>query len=131
MYRDPYSDFGRLAQELWRAARLVVDTGLHAKKWTPQEAIDYLKQNTPNSEADCIDSINRYIVNPGQATAYTIGMIKILELRKKAKEQLGSKFDIRQFHDVVLKNGPLPLDVLDELVNRWVKSKQTAESDLN
>ena len=131
MYRDPYSDLGRLAQELWRAARLVVDTGIHNKRWTRQQATDYLRQNTPNSEADCIDSINRYIVNPGQATAYTIGMIKILELRKKAKEQLGSKFDIRQFHDVVLKNGPLPLDVLDELVNRWVKSKQTAESDLN
>ena len=128
MYRDPYSDFGRLAQELWRAARLVVDTGLHDKKWTREEAIDYLKQNTPNSEADCIDSINRYIVTPGQATAYKIGMIKILELREKAKEQLGSKFDIRQFHDVVLKNGAVPLDVLEELVNRWIKSKQAGES---
>src|SRR6266496_4282927 len=128
MYRDPYSDFGRLAQELWRAARLVVDTGLHDKKWTREEAIDYLKQNTPNSEADCIDSINRYIVTPGQATAYKIGMIKILELREKAKEQLGSKFDIRQFHDVVLKNGAVPLDVLEELVNRWIKSKKAGES---
>jgi uncharacterized protein (DUF885 family) len=130
MYRDPYSDFGRLALELWRAARLVVDTGIHSKRWTRQQAIDYLKQNTSNSEADCIDSINRYIVMPGQATAYKIGMIKILELRKKAKEQLGSKFDIRQFHDVVLKNGPVPLDVLEELVNSWIKSKH-GESDLN
>jgi uncharacterized protein (DUF885 family) len=128
MYRDPYSDFGRLALELWRAGRLVVDTGIHHKKWTRQQAIDYLKQNTPNSEADCIDSINRYIVMPSQATAYKIGMIKILELREKAKKQLGSKFDIHQFHDVVLTNGALPLDVLEELVDRWIKSKQNAGS---
>ena len=128
MYRDPYSDFGRLALELWRAGRLVVDTGIHAKKWTRQQAIDYLKQNTPNSEADCIDSINRYIVMPSQATAYKIGMIKILELREKAKKQLGNKFDIRQFHDVVLTNGALPLDVLEESVARWIKSKQNGGS---
>jgi uncharacterized protein (DUF885 family) len=124
MYEDPYSDFGRLALELWRAGRLVVDTGLHAKKWTRQQAIDYLKQNTSNSEADCTDSINRYIVMPSQATAYKIGMIKILELREKAKKELGNKFDIRQFHEVVLTNGAIPLDVLQELVDRWVKSKQ-------
>ena len=128
MYRDPYSDFGRLALELWRAGRLVVDTGIHHKKWTRQQAIDYLKQNTPNSEADCIDSINRYIVMPSQATAYKIGMIKILELREKAKKQLGSKFDIHQFHDVVLTNGALPLDVLEELVDGWIKSKQNGGS---
>ena len=128
MYRDPYSDFGRLALELWRAGRLVVDTGIHHKKWTRQQAIDYLKQNTPNSEADCIDSINRYIVMPSQATAYKIGMIKILDLREKAKKQLGSKFDIHQFHDVVLTNGALPLDVLEESVDRWIKSKQNGAS---
>jgi uncharacterized protein (DUF885 family) len=128
MYRDPYSDFGRLALELWRAGRLVVDTGIHHKKWTRQQAIDYLKQNTPNSEADCVDSINRYIVMPSQATAYKIGMIKILELREKAKKQLGNKFDIRQFHDVVLTNGALPLDVLEELVDRWIESKQNGGS---
>jgi uncharacterized protein (DUF885 family) len=128
MYPDRYSDFGRLALELWRAGRLVVDTGIHHKKWTRQHAIDYLKQNTPNAEADCIDSINRYIVMPSQATAYKIGMIKILGLREKAKKQLGSKFDIHQFHDVVLTNGALPLDVLEEFVDRWVKSKQNAGS---
>jgi uncharacterized protein (DUF885 family) len=128
MYRDPYSDFGRLALELWRAGRPVVDTGIHDKKWTRQQAIDYLKQNTPNSEADCVDAINRYIVMPSQATAYKIGMIRILELREKAKKQLGSKFDIRQFHDVVLTNGALPLDVLEELVDRWIKSKQNGGS---
>ena len=127
MYRDPYSHFGRLALELWRAGRLVVDTGIHDKKWTRQQAIDYLKENTPNSEADCVDSINRYIVMPGQATAYKIGMIKILELRDKAKKQLGSKFNIRQFHDVVLTNGTSPLDVLEELGDRWIKSKQNGE----
>jgi uncharacterized protein (DUF885 family) len=128
MYGDPYSDFGRLALELWRAGRLVVDTGIHDKKWTRQQAIDYLKQNTPNSEADCVDAINRYIVMPSQATAYKIGMIKILELREKAKKQLGNKFDNREFHDVVLTNGALPLDVLEELVDRWIKSKQNGGS---
>src|SRR6266581_3014887 len=125
MYQDPYSDFGRSSLELLRAARLVVDTGMHAKKWTREQAIDYLKQNTPNSEGDCVDAINRYIVMPSQATAYKIGMLKILELREKAKRALGAKFDIRQFHDVVLTNGALPLDVLEDLVNRWIKSKQT------
>ena len=123
-YQDPYSDFGRLALELWRAARLVVDTGIHHKRWTRQEAIDYLVKNTPNAEDDCVEAINRYIVNPSQATAYKIGMLKIQDLRAKAKQALGEKFDLRQFHDVVLTNGPVPLDVLEELVERWVKSKQ-------
>ncbi len=126
LYSDPYSDFGRLALELWRAGRLVVDTGLHHKRWTRQQAIDYLIKNTPNSEEDCVEAINRYIVSPSQATAYKIGMLKILELREKAKKQLGGKFDIRQFHDVVLTSGPVPLDVLEELVDRWVKSKSAA-----
>ena len=122
-YQDPYSDFGRLAMELWRAGRLVVDTGLHHKRWTRQQAIDYLIKNTPNSEDDCEEAINRYIVSPSQATAYKIGMLKIVELREKAKKQLAGKFDIRQFHDVVLTSGPVPLDVLEELVDRWVRSK--------
>src|SRR5207249_4734485 len=105
-----------------RAGRLVVDTGIHAKRWTRQQAIDYLKENTPNAESDCIDSINRYIVMPSQATAYKIGMMKILELRDKAKKQLADKFDLRQFHEVILTNGPVPLDILEGLVDRWVKS---------
>ena len=125
MYQDPYSDFGRLSLELWRAGRLVVDTGLHSKKWTRQQAIDYLKQNTPNAETDCIDSINRYIVMPSQATAYKIGMLRILDLREKARNELGAKFDLRQFHDVVLTNGPLPLDMLEQLVDAWVQSKKS------
>jgi uncharacterized protein (DUF885 family) len=123
LYQDPYSDFGRLGLELWRAGRLVVDTGVHHKKWTRQQAIDYLKKNTPNAEADCVEAINRYIVMPSQATAYKIGMIKIVELREKAKKQLGAKFDLRQFHDVVLTNGPVPLETLEELVDKWVKGK--------
>ena len=124
LYQDPYSDFGRLALELWRAARLVVDTGLHHKRWTRQQAIDYLIKNTPNAPEDCVEAINRYIVSPSQATAYKIGMLKILELREKAKEALGAKFDIRQFHDVILTSGPVPLEVLEELVDRWIKSKR-------
>jgi uncharacterized protein (DUF885 family) len=124
LYADPYSDFGRLSLELWRAGRLVVDTGIHSKRWTREQAIDYLAKNTPNTEADCTDSINRYIVMPGQATAYKVGMLKILELREKAKKSLGDKFDIRQFHEVVLSNGSVPLDVLEQLVDRWIKSKQ-------
>lgn len=119
-YQDPYSDFGRLAMELWRAARLVVDTGLHAKQWTREEAIAYLLTNTPNPEGDARKAIERYIVMPGQATAYKIGMIKILELRQTARTQLGERFDIRDFHDVVLKDGPVPLQILEENVQTWI-----------
>jgi uncharacterized protein (DUF885 family) len=120
LYQDPYSDFGRLAMELWRACRLVVDTGLHAKKWTREQAIDYLITNTPNAESDSIKAIERYIVMPSQATAYKIGMIKIVELREKAKRALGDKFDIRQYHDLVLTAGPVPLNVLEERVDDWI-----------
>ena len=119
-YSDPYSDFGRLAMELWRAARLVVDSGLHDKKWSREEAIDYLVTNTPNPEGDCIKAIERYVVMPGQATAYKIGMLKILELRARANEELGDEFDVRAFHDVVLKNGPVPLAILEENVDAWI-----------
>ncbi|WP_444921408.1 DUF885 domain-containing protein [Microbulbifer sp. CnH-101-G] len=119
-YEDPYSDFGRLAMELWRAGRLVVDTGLHAKKWTREQAIDYLVENTPNPKGDVVKAIERYIVMPGQATAYKIGMLKIIELREKAKTQLGDKFDVRGFHDTILANGAVPLNVLEELVDNWV-----------
>jgi len=120
LYADPYSDFGRLAMELWRAGRLVVDTGLHAKKWTRQEATDYLIQNTPNPESDCLKAIERYIVMPGQATAYKIGMNKILELREGAKADLGDAFDIRDFHDAILATGPVPLDIMEEQVEAYV-----------
>ena len=122
-YKDPYSDFGRLAMEIWRACRLVVDTGIHAKHWTREKAINYLDENTPNPHGDVVKAIERYIVIPSQATAYKIGMMKILELREAARQQLGDGFDIREFHDVILKNGALPLDVLEEVVNSWVASK--------
>ena len=122
-YEDPYSDFGRLAMELWRAARLVVDTGLHDKKWTREKAIQYLVDNTPNPEGDCIKAIERYIVMPAQATAYKIGMIKIQQLRDKTQDALGEAYDIREFHDVVLRNGPVPLDVLEAQVDAYIAQK--------
>ena len=122
-YDDPYSDFGRLAMELWRAARLVVDTGIHDKKWTRTEAIDYLLANTPNPKNDCEKAIERYIVMPGQATAYKIGMMKILELRENAKDRLQEKFDIRSFHDTIINSGPLPLNILEERVNNWINEE--------
>jgi uncharacterized protein (DUF885 family) len=110
--------------ELWRACRLVTDTGLHAKRWTREQAIDYLLQNTPNAESDIVKAIERYIVMPSQATAYKVGMLKILELRDKAKSSLGEAFDIREFHDVVLKQGALPLATLESIVDRWINSKR-------
>ncbi|MEY3007037.1 MAG: hypothetical protein RI942_1379, partial [Pseudomonadota bacterium] len=126
LYDNPYSDFGRLAMELWRACRLVVDTGIHAKKWTREEAIDYLKRNTPNPESDIVKAIERYVVMPSQATAYKVGMLKILELRERAKQALGEKFDIREFHDAVLKQGPLPLTALEGQIEMWIAKKQDA-----
>ncbi|MFT6362671.1 MAG: hypothetical protein ACJAZ8_001080 [Planctomycetota bacterium] len=120
LYQDPYSDFGRLAMELWRACRLVVDTGMHEMRWTREEAIDYLMANTPNPEGDCRKAIERYIVMPGQATAYKIGMIRIMELRQFAQAELGESFDEGMFHDVVLLSGPVPLEVLEERVRAWV-----------
>ena len=123
-YNDPYSDFGRLAMELWRACRLVVDTGIHARKWTRQEGINYYTSNTPNAESDAVKMVERHIVMPSQATAYKVGMNKIIELRKNAKEKLAEKFDIREFHEVVLSNGAVPLNVLSDLVDNWVASKK-------
>jgi uncharacterized protein (DUF885 family) len=123
-YEDPYSDFGRLAMELWRACRLVVDTGIHSKQWTREQAIDYLVANTPNPQGDCRKAIERYIVMPSQATAYKIGMNKILEVREYAKKRLKDRFDLGEFHDVVLRSGPVPLAVLEERVRAWVRSKR-------
>ena len=123
-YEDPYSDFGRLAMELWRSCRLVVDTGIHAKKWTRDQGIAYYSENTPNAMSDCVKMVERHIVMPGQATSYKVGMNKIIELRELAKEKLGTAFNIREFHEVVLTNGALPLTVLEELVDEWVLSKK-------
>lgn len=123
-YTDPYSDFGRLGMELWRAARLVVDTGIHSKRWSRERAIQYLKDNTPNPEGDIRKAIERYIVMPGQATAYMIGKLKIMELRERARTELGADFDIRSFHDVVLTNGPVPLNILEENVEAWIAAEK-------
>lgn len=120
LYADPYSDFGRLSMELWRACRLVVDTGVHHKRWSREQAIAYLNDNTSSSEEANIKAIERYMVMPGQATAYKVGMLKILALREKARAELGDKFDIRGYHDVVLANGAVPLNVLENLVDEWV-----------
>lgn len=120
MYEDPYSDFGRLALELWRACRLVVDTGIHSKRWTRERAIDYLVENTPNSVGDSTKAIERYIAMPGQATAYLIGKLKIMELRERAREELGEAFDVRDFHDEVLKDGPVPLSLLERKIEALI-----------
>ena len=109
--------------ELWRACRLVVDTGIHEKKWTRQEGIDFYSANTPDPMGGIIKMVERHIVIPSQATAYKIGMLKILELRQKAKAALGDKFDIREYHDVVITNGALPLNILEEMVDEWIASK--------
>ncbi|MBU1605971.1 MAG: DUF885 domain-containing protein [Alphaproteobacteria bacterium] len=119
-YTDPYSDFGRLGMELWRAARLVVDTGLHHKRWSREQAIQYLTDNTPNPDGDIRKAIERYAVYPGQATAYMIGKLKIMELRDRARTQLGDEFDIRAFHDVILTSGPVPLSIMEENVDAWI-----------
>ncbi|MEQ8742312.1 DUF885 domain-containing protein [Parasphingorhabdus sp.] len=119
-YQDPYSEFGRLTSEIWRAIRLVVDTGMHSKGWTEEQAVAYFLENSSIPEAAVRSEVRRYLVNPGQATSYKIGMIKILELRARAKEQLGDKFDIRAFHDVVLGGGALPLGILEQRVDQWI-----------
>lgn len=119
-YTDPYSDFGRLGMELWRACRLVVDTGIHDKRWSREKAIKYLTDNTPNPDSDIRKAIERYIVYPGQATAYMIGKLKIMELRAKSQKELGDKFSMGDFHDVILRSGPVPLNIMEERVNNWI-----------
>jgi len=122
--KDPLDDLGRLQAELFRSVRLVVDTGLHGKRWTREQAIDYMQSTTGMPEGDVVIEIERYLVQPGQALAYKIGMMKILELRDRAKGALGSRFDLREFHDVVLRNGTLPLDLLEEQVNAYIASSR-------
>jgi uncharacterized protein (DUF885 family) len=123
-YADPWSEFGRLAMELHRAVRLVVDTGLHAKRWTREQTIRYHVENSPTGEDAAIRATERYILMPGQATAYMIGMLKIVELRERAAAALGAKFDRREFHDLVLRTGSVPLTVLESEVQRWAASKK-------
>ncbi len=124
LYTDPYRDFGRLQLELHRAIRLVVDSGLHHKKWTREQAIKYVGDNSADAPGGIVKAIERYIVFPGQATAYMIGRLKITDLRERARTALGPRFDIRGFHDVVLKSGPVPLDVLEERVDAWIASRK-------
>jgi len=119
-YEDPYSEFGRLGSEIWRAIRLVVDTGLHAKGWTEEDAVAYFQQNSAITDGQARSEVRRYMVWPGQATGYKIGMLKIQELRRDAEKDLGDKFDIRAFHDTVLSGGAMPLSVLERRVDQWV-----------
>jgi uncharacterized protein (DUF885 family) len=123
---DPYNDFGRLSGEIWRAIRLVLDTGIHSKGWTEAQAVDYFMKNSAQPEQAIRSEVQRYIVTPGQATCYKIGMIRIQQLRAEAQRELGSKFDIRKFHDVVLGGGSLPLPVLETRVRRWIAATKTA-----
>ena len=123
LYKDPYSRFGALTYEMWRAVRLVVDTGMHYKGWTRQQAIDFFKNNAAKTELDIINEIDRYISWPGQALAYKIGQLKILELRAKAEQMLGKDFDIRAFHDQLLGGGALPLEVLETRMNLWLAAE--------
>jgi uncharacterized protein (DUF885 family) len=126
-YQNPYYDFGRLVNEIWRAIRLVVDTGIHAKGWTEADAIKYFTENSSISQGAIQAEVRRYMVIPGQATGYKIGMLKIQELRKLAETELGDKFDLRKFHDVVLGGGALPLEILEKEVKRWIEGEKNSD----
>jgi uncharacterized protein (DUF885 family) len=123
LYKDPYSEFGALTYEMWRAVRLVVDTGIHYKGWTRQQAIDFFKDNAAKTELDIVNEIDRYISMPGQALAYKIGQLKIKSLRQNAEIALGNEFDVRAFHDELLGGGALPLDILQQRMDAWLQGQ--------
>jgi uncharacterized protein (DUF885 family) len=124
VYTDPYMYFGKLQGELWRAIRLVVDTGLHDKNWSREQVIKYMRDNSAVTEVDAVAEAERYMAIPGQALAYKVGQMKIRELRTRAEKALGDKFDVREFHDQILKDGSLPMSVLDAKIDRWIASKK-------
>ena len=126
-FQDPYNDFGRLTYEIWRAVRLVVDSGVHALGWTRARAIAYMAENTGFKIGPATAETDRHITEAGQGLAYTFGMIKILELRKRAEERLGAKFDLKAFHEAILANGALPLDLLDRDVTAWIEATAAAK----
>jgi uncharacterized protein (DUF885 family) len=123
LYKDPYDDFGRLSYEMWRAMRLVVDTGIHAKGWTRDQAIEFMLSNSALTRENVAREVDRYIAWPGQACAYKIGELKIRELRALAEKELGAKFDLRAFHDMVLEEGAIPLPLLEERAKAWIKAR--------
>ncbi len=126
-YKDPYSKFGQLTYEMWRAIRLVVDTGMHDLGWSREQAVDFFKDNAAKSELDINNEIDRYIAWPGQALAYKVGELKIKELRARATTELGNKFNLKEFHDVVLLQGAIPLDLLEENVTNWIAKVKSAK----
>jgi len=127
-YQDPYSEYGRLGNEMWRAVRLVVDTGVHAKHWSRDQMLDFFRQHTAMDEQNIVTEVDRYIVWPGQALAYKLGQMKIIELRERARQRLGDSFDVRKFHDAVLAEGPVPLDVLEQRIDAWTGAQKAVAS---
>jgi uncharacterized protein (DUF885 family) len=127
-YQDPYSDYGRLEADTWRAIRLVVDTGVHSQHWTREQMVQYFHDHSAIDEPTVQSEVDRYIAWPGQALAYKIGQLKILELRARAQKALGDKFDIRAFHDQVLDQGPLPLDLLETRIHTWIAAQKAEET---
>jgi uncharacterized protein (DUF885 family) len=129
--QDPYSNLGRLQDELLRSTRLVCDTGIHSKHWTREQAIQYMKDNTGLGELEIMSEVERYIVGPGQACAYKVGQLKILQLREKAKQKLGKYFHIKDFHNVVLQNGAMPLEILEQQVDKYIQLQSRAAAQID